>query len=61
MCVCVCDRSREEGVFIRCVCVCFSLQIEQVSQLSSLVEAQLQYHKQAVLILEELSDKLKDR
>ncbi|XP_053481968.1 SH3-domain GRB2-like 1b [Ictalurus furcatus] len=35
--------------------------IEQVSQLSSLVEAQLQYHKQAVLILEELSDKLKDR
>ncbi|KAF5892684.1 endophilin-A2-like isoform X1, partial [Clarias magur] len=35
--------------------------IEQVSQLSSLVEAQLQYHRQAVLILEELSDKLKDR
>ncbi|GAA6091350.1 SH3-domain GRB2-like 1b isoform X2 [Tachysurus ichikawai] len=35
--------------------------IEQVSQLSSLVEAQLQYHKEAVLILEELSDKLKDR
>ncbi|KAI5610437.1 endophilin-A2 isoform X3, partial [Silurus asotus] len=35
--------------------------IEQVSQLSFLVEAQLQYHRQAVLILEELSDKLKDR
>uniref|UniRef100_A0A8B9HR28 Endophilin-A2 n=1 Tax=Astyanax mexicanus TaxID=7994 RepID=A0A8B9HR28_ASTMX len=35
--------------------------IEQVSQLSSLVESQLQYHKQAVQILEELSDKLKDR
>ncbi|KAK3540383.1 hypothetical protein QTP70_030202 [Hemibagrus guttatus] len=37
------------------------MKIEQVSQLSSLVEAQLQYHRQAVLILEELSDKLKDR
>ncbi|KAG7456871.1 hypothetical protein MATL_G00240500 [Megalops atlanticus] len=35
--------------------------IEQVSQLSSLVESQLQYHQQAVQILEELSDKLKDR
>ncbi|XP_048844934.1 LOW QUALITY PROTEIN: endophilin-A2-like [Brienomyrus brachyistius] len=35
--------------------------IEQVSQLSSLVESQLHYHKQAVQILEELSDKLKDR
>uniref|UniRef100_A0A8C9V2V5 Endophilin-A2 n=1 Tax=Scleropages formosus TaxID=113540 RepID=A0A8C9V2V5_SCLFO len=35
--------------------------IEQVSQLSSLVESQLQYHRQAVQILEELSDKLKDR
>ncbi|KAL7884526.1 hypothetical protein AOLI_G00072960 [Acnodon oligacanthus] len=35
--------------------------IEQVSQLSSLVESQLQYHKQAVQILEELADKLKDR
>nr|XP_055023834.1 SH3-domain GRB2-like 1b isoform X5 [Misgurnus anguillicaudatus] len=38
-----------------------SRQIEQVSQLSSLVESQLQYHKQAVQILEELSDKLQDR
>ncbi|XP_030639622.1 SH3-domain GRB2-like 1b isoform X3 [Chanos chanos] len=35
--------------------------IEQVSQLSSLVESQLQYHRQAVQILEELTDKLKDR
>ncbi|KAJ8378574.1 hypothetical protein AAFF_G00238790 [Aldrovandia affinis] len=35
--------------------------IEQVSQLSSLVESQLQYHRQAVQILDELSDKLKDR
>ncbi|TRY95220.1 hypothetical protein DNTS_010030 [Danionella cerebrum] len=35
--------------------------IEQVSQLSSLVESQLQYHRQAVQILDELSDKLSDR
>uniref|UniRef100_A0A8D0CWA5 Endophilin-A2 n=1 Tax=Sander lucioperca TaxID=283035 RepID=A0A8D0CWA5_SANLU len=35
--------------------------IEQVSQLSSLVESQLQYHRQAVQVLEELSDKLKER
>ncbi|KAJ7993006.1 hypothetical protein DPEC_G00267970 [Dallia pectoralis] len=35
--------------------------IEQVSQLSSLVESQLQYHRQATQILEELSDKLRDR
>lgn len=35
--------------------------IEQVSQLSSLVESQLQYHRQAVQILDELSDKLQDR
>nr|XP_061790233.1 endophilin-A2-like isoform X1 [Nerophis lumbriciformis] len=35
--------------------------IEQVSQLSSLVESQLQYHKQAVQVLEELSDKLGER
>ncbi|XP_067108456.1 endophilin-A2-like isoform X1 [Osmerus mordax] len=35
--------------------------VEQVSQLSSLVESQLQYHKQAVQILEELSDKLRER
>ncbi|MBN3315540.1 SH3G1 protein, partial [Atractosteus spatula] len=33
--------------------------IEQVSQLSALVEAQLQYHRQAVQILEELSEKLR--
>ncbi|XP_029355422.1 SH3-domain GRB2-like 1b isoform X1 [Echeneis naucrates] len=35
--------------------------IEQVSQLSSLVESQLQYHRQAVQVLEELSDRLRDR
>ncbi|XP_055514812.1 endophilin-A2-like [Leucoraja erinacea] len=35
--------------------------IEQVSQMSALVEAQLDYHKQAVQILDELSDKLKER
>ncbi|XP_066552317.1 SH3-domain GRB2-like 1b isoform X2 [Amia ocellicauda] len=35
--------------------------IEQVSQMSALVEAQLQYHRQAVQILEELSEKLRDR
>ncbi|XP_067085628.1 SH3-domain GRB2-like 1b isoform X1 [Osmerus mordax] len=35
--------------------------IEQVSQLSSLVESQVQYHKQAVQVLEELSDTLRDR
>ncbi|XP_076135101.1 SH3-domain GRB2-like 1b isoform X4 [Alosa pseudoharengus] len=35
--------------------------IEQVSQLSSLVESQLQYHRQAVQILDELSEKLKER
>lgn len=40
----------------------FSLsQIEQVSQLSALVDAQLDYHRQAVQILEELADKLKRR
>ncbi|OCU00338.1 hypothetical protein XELAEV_18006109mg [Xenopus laevis] len=35
--------------------------VEQVSQLSALVEAQLEYHRQAVQILDELSDKLKNR
>uniref|UniRef100_A0A672LN47 Endophilin-A2 n=1 Tax=Sinocyclocheilus grahami TaxID=75366 RepID=A0A672LN47_SINGR len=35
--------------------------IEQVSQLSSLVESQLQYHRQAVQVLDELSEKLRDR
>ncbi|XP_061681569.1 SH3-domain GRB2-like 1b [Syngnathoides biaculeatus] len=35
--------------------------IEQVSQLSSLVESQLQYHRQAVQVLDELSDKLGER
>ncbi|XP_058877433.1 endophilin-A2 [Acipenser ruthenus] len=35
--------------------------IEQVSQLSSLVEAQLDYHRQAVQVMEDLSQKLKER
>ncbi|KAM9329317.1 endophilin-A2 isoform 2-T2 [Gastrophryne carolinensis] len=35
--------------------------VEQVSQLSALVEAQLDYHRQAVQILDELSEKLKVR
>ncbi|KAM9685627.1 endophilin-A2 isoform 1-T1 [Trichechus inunguis] len=35
--------------------------IEQVSQLSALVDAQLDYHRQAVQILEELAEKLKRR
>ncbi|MCI4390804.1 hypothetical protein PGIGA_G00127130 [Pangasianodon gigas] len=35
--------------------------VEQVSQLSALVESQLQYHKQAVQVLEELSEKMRDR
>uniref|UniRef100_A0A8C5D4I1 Endophilin-A2 n=2 Tax=Gadus morhua TaxID=8049 RepID=A0A8C5D4I1_GADMO len=35
--------------------------VEQVSQLSSLVESQLQYHRQAVTVLDELSDKLRER
>ncbi|KAB0368962.1 hypothetical protein FD755_018967 [Muntiacus reevesi] len=35
--------------------------IEQVSQLSALVDAQLDYHRQVVQILDELADKLKRR
>ncbi|KAF7236642.1 Endophilin-A2 [Varanus komodoensis] len=35
--------------------------IEQVSQLSALVDAQLDYHRQAVQILDELAEKLKSR
>ncbi|XP_037643235.1 endophilin-A2-like isoform X1 [Sebastes umbrosus] len=35
--------------------------VEQVSQLNSFVESLLQYHKQASQVLEELSDKLKER
>lgn len=38
-----------------------ALQIEQVSQLSALVDAQLEYHRQAVQILDELASKLKRR
>nr|XP_058918059.1 endophilin-A2 isoform X3 [Kogia breviceps] len=37
------------------------IQVEQVSQLSALVDAQLDYHRQAVQILDELADKLKRR
>lgn len=48
-------------IFIFILCMCAPVQIEQVSQLSSLVESQLQYHRQAVQILDELSDKLRDR
>ncbi|XP_062843504.1 SH3-domain GRB2-like 1a [Trichomycterus rosablanca] len=35
--------------------------VEQVSQISALVESQLQYHRQAVQVLEELTDRMKDR
>ncbi|XP_006754112.1 PREDICTED: endophilin-A2 isoform X1 [Myotis davidii] len=35
--------------------------VEQVSQLSALVDAQLEYHRQAVQILDELASKLKRR
>ncbi|XP_005721200.1 endophilin-A2 isoform X1 [Pundamilia nyererei] len=35
--------------------------VEQVSQLSSFVESLLQYHRQATQIMEELSDKLRER
>uniref|UniRef100_H3A3L9 Endophilin-A2 n=1 Tax=Latimeria chalumnae TaxID=7897 RepID=H3A3L9_LATCH len=35
--------------------------IEQVSQLSALVEAQLEFHKEAASIMEDLSEKLKAR
>lgn len=35
--------------------------VEQVSQLSSFVESLLQYHKQASQVLEELSEKLRER
>ncbi|NXR14994.1 SH3G1 protein, partial [Semnornis frantzii] len=35
--------------------------VEQVSQLSALVDAQLDYHRQAVQILDELAEKLKRR
>ncbi|XP_030630061.1 SH3-domain GRB2-like 1a [Chanos chanos] len=35
--------------------------VKQVGQLSALVESQLQYHKQAVEILEELAQKMRER
>lgn len=40
------------------VCV---LQIEQVSQLAALVQAQLEYHSRAAEILQQLSSKVEDR
>lgn len=36
-------------------------QIEQVSQLSALVQAQLEYHKQAVQILQQVTVRLEER
>lgn len=53
------DSNCEPAPSVMC-CACRP-QIEQVSQLSSLVESQLQYHKQAVQVLDELYDKLRDR
>lgn len=41
-----------------CVCV---LQIEQVSQLAALVQAQLEYHSRSSEILQQLSSKMEDR
>ena len=38
-----------------------NLQIEQVSQLSALVQAQLEYHKQAVQILQQVTVRLEER
>lgn len=40
------------------VCV---LQIEQVSQLAALVQAQLEYHSRSAEILQQLSSKMEDR
>lgn len=42
------------------VCVCV-LQIEQVSQLAALVQAQLEYHSRSAEILQQLSSKMEDR
>lgn len=44
----------------RCVSVCV-LQIEQVSQLAALVQAQLEYHRRSAEILQQLSSKIEDR
>lgn len=52
--------SCQRGGAIHPALVWFS-QIEQVSQLSALVDAQLDYHRQAVQILDELAEKLKRR
>jgi len=37
------------------------LQIEQVSQLAALVQAQLEYHSRSAQILQQLSSKMEDR
>lgn len=50
-----------------CVCLCLPMrwgcgqQVEQVSQLSALIEAAVEYHRQSCEILEELSGKLQKR
>lgn len=36
-------------------------QIEQVSQLAALVQAQLEYHRRSADILQQLSSKMEDR
>lgn len=49
------------------VCLCLPMhwgcgqQVEQVSQLSALIEAALEYHRQSCEILEELNGKLQKR
>lgn len=62
----ICEGSLEEAAGDgaqegRAAALVGPLQIEQVSQLSALVDAQLDYHRQAVQILDELADKLKRR
>ena len=44
-----------------CVCVCVCVQIEQVSQLAALVQAQVEYHQQAAEILQQRSSKMEER
>ncbi|MGH0147107.1 UNVERIFIED_CONTAM: hypothetical protein FKN15_014019 [Acipenser sinensis] len=38
-----------------------TMQIEQVSQLAALVQAQVEYHRQATEILQQLSSKIEER
>lgn len=48
--------------FHNCVCVhARVLQIEQVSQLAALVQAQLEYHSRSAEILQQLASKMEDR